>query len=456
MLSPPQAGEESRIEKRMPFSLRKELLGLTIALAVLTLTAGAQSKDESSPSTDTILLTFDGGVVRQSDFNAFVDFKTVFYNNGDRRSPQYLLYNSKQSQEDVLNIIAFNKIARAIVEQNKLDKRDYFTLKVKNNSYQMAWQYFMLTQMYPVIKKARKPWEEKWLNYYEEHKNEYRGPGKVSYRMIFLDTVRVNEEEKQKKYALAEKIRKELEKEPQAFIPLAKEYSEADESARGEVLGPFRLDQINQTLAEAIKKLNVGEISPVVHCSDGTFIFLLEDRKKGDPKPFPEVRRNVVANTGEFYVYDIVKDFKKQLIGDAEPVYLNDNISSATADRDKVIVRLGDAEIRNREVEYLLPILYDARFNNPDDIKILLAEIIEKKAIFESGKRKGFFNSQRFVNYMNTYTEHQYAGHFIRLYQKGELPKEFLNMGDVEELRKKLVSRYNPHLLQCPEIPPIR
>ena len=79
-----------------------------------------------------------------------------------------LLNNNKAGQEVVLNQIAFNKIAKLVIQQNKLEKKDYFTLKMKNDSYRMAWQYYMLTQMYPVIKEAREPWKEKWLNYYEE------------------------------------------------------------------------------------------------------------------------------------------------------------------------------------------------------------------------------------------------------------------------------------------------
>ena len=293
------------------------------------------------------------------------------------------------------------------------------------------------------------------MNYYEEHIDEFRGPGEVSYRMVFFDTVKLNEEERQKKYALAENLRKELEKEPHGFFPVAKENSEVEESVRGEILGPFRLDKINQTLAEGIKNLYIGEVSPVIHSSDGTFIFLIEDIKKGKPKPFPEVRRYVVANVGEFYVYDIVKDFKKKLIGDAEPVFLHDNISSATADLDNVIARLGETEIRTREVEYQLSVLYDARFNNPDDVKDVLASLLEKKAIFESAKRKGYLNSQRFVNYMNAYAEDQYANHFIRLYHRKALPEEFLNLGEVEELQKILPLRYNARIITYPEIPPV-
>lgn len=435
--------------------MMKKSFVLTFVLSVLAFAVAAQNIGESSASTNTILLTFDGGNVRQSDFNAFIDYKTVFYSNGDRRSPQYLLYNNKTGQEEMLNRIAFNKITKLIIQENKLEQKDYFTLKMKNNSYGMAWEYFMLTKMYPVIKEARKPWEEKWLKYYEEHIDEFGEPGEVRYRMIFLNTVNVNEEEKQKKYALAKKIRKELEKEPHAFIALAKENSEADESVRGEILGPFRLDKINQTLAEAIKKLYIGEVSPVIHSSEGTFILLIEDIKKGEPKPFPEVRRSVVANVGEFYVYDIVKDFKKKLIGDAEPVFLNDNISTAPADLDNVIARLGETEIKTREVEYQLMILYDARFVNHDELKSLLYPLLEKKAIFESAKRKGFFNSQRFVNYMNTYTEDQYANRFIRLYLRKELPEEFRNLGGVKELMKELASRYNARLIRYPEIPPV-
>ncbi len=433
----------------------KKSFVLSFILFVLAFAVAAQNTGEWSASTDTALLTFNGGNVMQSDFNAFIDYKTVFYSNGDRRSPQYLLYNNKTGQEETLNKIAFNKIAKLVIQQNKLEEKDYFTLKMKNDSYRMAWQYYMLTQMYPVIKEAREPWKEKWMNYYEENIDEFRGPNEVSYRMIFFNTVKPNEEEKQKKYALAERIRKELEKEPHDFLPLAKENSEAEESVRGEILGPFRLDKINQTLAEAIKNLYIGEISPVIHTSDGTFIILIEDIKKGEPKPFPEVRRYVVANTGEFHVYDIVKDFKKTLIGDAEPVFLHDNISTATAELDNVIARLGETEIRTREVEYQLSVLYDARFNNPDDVKDVLASLLEKKAIFESAKRKGYLNSQRFVNYMNAYTEDQYANHFFRLYHGKELPEEFLNFEGVEELLKTLPSRYNARIIRYPEIPPV-
>jgi parvulin-like peptidyl-prolyl isomerase len=433
----------------------KESFVLILVLSISAFAVAAHGMDESRASTDTILLVFEGGDVRQSDFNAFIDYKTVFYNNGDRRSPQYLLYNNKKAQEEVLHRIAFNKIVKAIIEQNKLDERDHFELKLRNDSFQAAWQYFMLTQMYPVIKEVRKPWEEKWTEYYKEHADDFREPSEVSYRMIFLNTMGLDEEAKQQKYALAEKLRKELEKDPKAFIQLAKQYSEVGESIRGVLIGPLQVEKIDQRLAAALKGLDVGQISPVVHCGNGAYILLLEILKKGTLKPFPEVRRFVVANVGEFYVYDIVRDFKKELIGDAKPVYLHDNISTATADLDKVIAYLGEAVITNREVEYLLPMLYDARFNAPGEIEPVLSPIVEKKAIFESAQLIGYFNSERFVNYMNAYIEDQYAERFIRLYYKKEVPKEFLNLGEGDDLMKNLVSRYTPRLIQYPEIPPI-
>jgi parvulin-like peptidyl-prolyl isomerase len=432
-------------------------ISLVLACFLLTLafaTAGVRA-DAQAPSTDTVVLTFDGGDVMQSDFNAFIDYKTEFFNNGDRRSPQYLLHNNKDAQQSILHRIAFNKIAKTIIQKAGLDEKNYFTRKMKNHSYQAAWQYFMLTHMYPVIAEARKPWQDKWTNYYEEHIDKYREPDEASFRMIFLKTLSLKDEEKEKKYALAEEIRKQLEKDPGAFVPLAKQHSDADESIRGEVMGPYKLDKINPTLAAAIKKLRIHEMSPVVRSDKGAFILLLENFKKGNPKPFPEVKRDIVAHVGEFYVYGIVKDFRKQLIGDAEPVFLTDNVSTATADLDKIIARMGNTEITNREVEYLLPVLYNARFNNPDDIKLLVSDILSVKALYEAAKRKGFFNSQRFANYMNAYAEDQFGDYFIELYQKKELPKQFLDLGEGKEVAEKLLSRYRPRITRYPEIPPL-
>lgn len=116
-------------------------------------------------------------------------------------------------------------------------------------------------------------------SYYNSHIKEFTEPAAVSLRKIRVgipfqasDAVKAAAKKK------AEEIQKEVT--PSNFESIAKSKSDDEYAKKGGLAGWINRGSLEKPLEEAIDKLKVGEVSPLIETSFGYFIVKLEDKKE--------------------------------------------------------------------------------------------------------------------------------------------------------------------------------
>jgi hypothetical protein len=312
----------------------------------------------------------------------------------------------------------------------------------------------MMTKIYPEkIKKPKEEFDKKMQDYYKKNIDKFKkSDDEVSFRIIFFKTVGIDPNEIEKKLELASKLKKKIEKSPDKFIEIAKENSEAEESIRGEVMGPYNINKIDSDLAAVIKELDEGEISEVFETKKGIFIVYLEKKSLAQIKSFEEAKNYIFAQCGGFYTYKYVKDYQKIFLNDLKPEFFLKNVCPATAtlEYDKVVAKLGDTLLTNKDVLHKSDFLYDAVSNDPNEATQELFSIIKMKTLYESALKQGYFDSPRFENYMKAFFESSYGNHLVRLANSGEQPAELKKYGVKEVLMENIWSEYDVKIVDYP------
>ena len=68
--------------------------------------------------------------------------------------------------------------------------------------------------------------------------------------------------------------------------------------------------EIDESLREVIRNLEVGEVSPIIRTSRGLHLLMVTDRRGGKPLPFEEVRSRVMEG---YYREEISKRYAEWL-----------------------------------------------------------------------------------------------------------------------------------------------
>lgn len=131
------------------------------------------------------------------------------------------------------------------------------------------------------ITKPARVSEKEARAYYEKHKDGFARPEQVKARMIVVSS----EED-------AAEVKARLT--PGNFAEVAMEASLSPEGKEGGSLGYFGAGDMPNEFEAVVFALKPGEISQVVKTEYGFHIFLLEERRKGGPLPYPEVRARIV------------------------------------------------------------------------------------------------------------------------------------------------------------------
>lgn len=123
--------------------------------------------------------------------------------------------------------------------------------------------------------------EKEARQHYEQNKEGFSRPEQVRARMIVV----ASEED-------ATEVRERIT--PENFGEIAKEVSLSPEGKEGGSLGYFGAGDMPNEFEAVVFSLKPGEISQVVKTEYGFHIFLLEEKRKGGPVPYPEVRARIV------------------------------------------------------------------------------------------------------------------------------------------------------------------
>lgn len=410
--------------------------------------------DAAGSSASKVLATFDGGTVTQADFDAYLDYRTTFNAGGECNDPRPALRAHPKMLDAFVKRVAVNKLAKRLIDRCNLDPKGFLEQRLDHEAYYTAWNYVMMTVMYPdKVKAARAEFDRKMHQYYKEHADEFRETSnRVWFRMIFFDTHQADEATREQKEKQARTVRERLDRDPSKFVELAKENSDADPSVRGSVLGPYDVTAINKALGAALQKMKPGEISPVISNEKGYYILRLEKVEKGNLKPFDKVKRYIFAKLGGFYTYDIVNGYKKELLGNAKPELFFDKVSSDTTKLDDVVARCGDVTLTNRNLLYTLPYLIDTVHNNKEEATMFLRGLVEKKALYEAARARGWLDSARFDRYLEAYKDSARAHYFLKDAELYGLPAPLKDWGKQQTLINHILDAYHVKTVAEPDL----
>ena len=132
--------------------------------------------------------------------------------------------------------------------------------------------------------------EEEVRKYYDEHKGEFTSQGKVRLSIIFLkqeDPASTVEADavKKKGELIMQKIR-----DGENFGALAKKYSQGPGADEGGDLGLFKEPDLNAEMAEIVKNLPAGGVSPLIITPNGIRIMKVTEKDPGGEKSFEQAQ----------------------------------------------------------------------------------------------------------------------------------------------------------------------
>lgn len=134
--------------------------------------------------------------------------------------------------------------------------------------------------------------EDQIIEYYQEHKDNFKIEGQVDIASIFLmksGTDPAESMELKKKGAL---ILTRI-KQGEDFGALAKEFSEGPGADEGGNLGSFKTSEIDKELLDILDGLNEGEVSDMIDRGNSLQIIKLIKREEETIMPFEEVKDGI-------------------------------------------------------------------------------------------------------------------------------------------------------------------
>ncbi len=127
--------------------------------------------------------------------------------------------------------------------------------------------------------------------YYQRHRNQYGGEMQFRVRHILFLTNGSNgtmEKARENAQIVLEKLRN-----GEDFVTLARLYSQDPSASSGGDLGFLKQGEMLPAFEEALKRLEVGEISEPIQTKYGFHIIRLEEKRGGEQKPLEAVRAEI-------------------------------------------------------------------------------------------------------------------------------------------------------------------
>ncbi len=270
----------------------------------------------SSPAPDTVLVTVNGIVIRQSDVDKEVAPQKIRMAASGRPVPGTRV---KQMEQRVVQMLVEKQIVKdkiaseGIVITDDQVKAD-ITSKQRGMSdaefdkmlldrggmtrSEFAEQMRLGLGFEALMKKAMGAesgavTEADAKTYYDSNIQRYTRQGQAKASHILVDTRGKDEAGKAAAKAEADKLLK-LVKDGGDFAELAKAHSSCPSSAQGGDLGYFEKGRMVPEFSEAAFSMKVGDVSDVVETQFGYHIIKLTDMKAAGTSTFEEEKANIV------------------------------------------------------------------------------------------------------------------------------------------------------------------
>jgi peptidyl-prolyl cis-trans isomerase SurA len=142
--------------------------------------------------------------------------------------------------------------------------------------------------------------EEEARQYYKAHPQEFMKPATVTLREILV-SVPTQGTGTQATFnaAIADDAKKKVDSiraravAGEDYLKLIAEASDSGTKANNGLIGPVVVDELNPLLAQALEKLQPGEVTEPLRSRAGYQIFKLESRSAAEPEPFDKIRDTI-------------------------------------------------------------------------------------------------------------------------------------------------------------------
>jgi len=176
--------------------------------------------------------------------------------------------------QEVSSLYPTSKQVQAAMKSNSVTQADLNAYAKLSALLQAYLQKVVKTPTVPV---------SEIKSYYTANQSQFKLPAQYDVRHILVKT-----------QSLAETIDKEVKADPSKFASLAKKYSIDTASAKnGGDLGYAPLTNYVAAFADAVKKLQVHQISPVVHSQYGYHVIELMGVKPASTEPLSQVSSEI-------------------------------------------------------------------------------------------------------------------------------------------------------------------
>ncbi len=238
---------------------------LSILIAVMLAMTFSACAKKSSPD-DKIIATVSSKDITAGEFKSKISQMPAYYQKVvDKDRKRYL-------DEMILEMLLYEEAIRKGVDKDKDVKEVLIEAKKK-----VVTAKFVKNMVDDKVRIT----EEEMKNFYESNKNEFRTQPMWRASHILV----ANERE-------ARDIQAELAKGAD-FAELAKTHSIDATASRGGDVGYFRSGQLIPDFEKECLKLEVGQVSDVVHTQFGYHIIKMTDKKEAAVKSFQDARRDI-------------------------------------------------------------------------------------------------------------------------------------------------------------------
>ncbi len=124
-------------------------------------------------------------------------------------------------------------------------------------------------------------------NYYRQHLEEFYGPPSYRISIIFIDGA----DKAAMKKKVAKVVRGLDRRKP--FAELARLYSDDESASSGGDLGYVKVGELDEALERAILNLSIGQVSPPIKKTEGTYFVRFVEYRAGEPAPLKDVRGQI-------------------------------------------------------------------------------------------------------------------------------------------------------------------
>ena len=138
--------------------------------------------------------------------------------------------------------------------------------------------------------------------YYEQHAEEFKHPQRLHLFTILIRHQQ-NHKEDRKAHLLAKALWRRL-KGGESFEALARQFSEGPRKEEGGDLGWVEERHLLKEIAEALRSLKVGEMTPVLETTLGYHLFLLKERQEPGTVPFRKAKPAIEKKVWEAKMRD--------------------------------------------------------------------------------------------------------------------------------------------------------